>query len=134
MDDLTENQSDRQESNARLKSILYFFIIIGLLALFTVLGYGLYVGSFASCMIWSLACLISGVAIGFLFGIPKIQQGLKTGNSDKDEPNYQLHVNSNLTEISDWLTKIIVGLGLIKLSKLPPYLTSMAVALSNGIS
>jgi hypothetical protein len=68
-----------------------------------------------------------------LFAIPKILQGSQATNEDKEGPDYKLQVNTNLTEISDWLTKIIVGLGLVKLTKLPPYLTSMAVALSNGI-
>jgi hypothetical protein len=35
---------------------------------------------------------------------------------------YRLQVNTNLEQISDWLTKIIVGLGLIQLGKLPGYL------------
>jgi hypothetical protein len=82
---------------------------------------------------WGLACLICGAAVGFLFAIPKTSQGSKTSKSDNDTPDYQLHVNTNLTEISDWLTKIIVGLGLVKLTKLPPYLTSMASSFAAGI-
>ncbi|MBS1605574.1 MAG: hypothetical protein JST42_23115 [Bacteroidetes bacterium] len=118
----------------RLRSILVFFVIFTVLGLIAVLVYGCLTGSFGTCMIWALACLVCGAAIGFLFGIPKILQGSKPGNGDKETPDYQMHVNTNLTEISDWLTKIIVGLGLVKLTKLPPYLTAMAASFSDGIN
>jgi hypothetical protein len=40
----------------------------------------------------------------------------------------QLGVNTNLEQISDWLTKIIVGLGLINLEKLPQKFKAIASA------
>jgi hypothetical protein len=39
---------------------------------------------------------------------------------------YQQRVNTNLEEISDWLTKIIVGLGLIELRQMPAKLDQLA--------
>ena len=50
--------------------------------------------------------------------------------SKSTEPNliYRQQVNTNLTEISDWLTKIIVGLGLINLKQIPS-LTKRAASL-----
>jgi hypothetical protein len=117
----------------RLKTILVFFAIVGGLSLITDFVYGLLTNSVGTCIIWALACLTSGIAIGFLFGIPRIVQGSKGAAEQNDTQDYQMHVNTNLTEISDWLTKIIVGLGLVKLTKLPPYLTSMADSMSQGI-
>lgn len=119
--------------NPRLRAILVFFIVLGSIGIITNLLYGLTTGSVGSCLIWALCCLTAGMAIGFLFGIPKIVQGSQTTTGDKDELDYKLNVNTNLTEISDWLTKIIVGLGLVKLTKLPPYLTAMAASFSEGI-
>jgi len=82
-----------------------------------------------------------GWLIGFLFGIPKVlqgdaaqstataasaQQGAGAGNASPgataaatraQRNKYQ--VNTNLEQISDWLTKIIVGLGLINLKQVP---------------
>jgi hypothetical protein len=98
---------------------------------------------------WMLACLLFGVFIGFLFGIPKILQGgsqnaapaanpqpaqttqmntaAPTASAGSTSPfTYQQQVNTNLTEISDWLTKIIVGLGLVNLTKIPHYLQIIA--------
>lgn len=61
------------------------------------------------------ASYISGFFLGFLFGIPK-------RNTDK-ESAYNL--STNLVDISDWLTKIIIGLGLIEIKKIPAYLISI---------
>ncbi len=48
----------------------------------------------------ALCALLSGGILGFLFGIPRtLQNG----------------VNTNLEQISDWLTKILVGVVLIQL-------------------
>src|SRR5947207_1288333 len=97
---------------------------------------------------WAFASTVSGGAIGFLFGVPKIIQSDKTDatqgtsvsvpSSDMNratslQGTYRQQVNTNLTEISDWLTKIIVGLGLIKLARLPSYLSDTAGALAAGI-
>src|SRR4051812_34381069 len=49
------------------------------------------------------ASLASGVGIGFLFGIPKSRQRIP---DQSGRPLYD--PNTNLEDISDWLTKIIV--------------------------
>jgi hypothetical protein len=70
-----------------------------------------------------------GVLVGFLFGIPR------TLSSPSDEPSLAggrgpelLHyrVNTNLEQISDWLTKILVGVGLAELHRLPAALRGAA--------
>lgn len=132
MNDKDTREADRQNAE-QLRPVLKFFYLLGGLGMLVIIIYGLWKSSFATCVIWALACLISGAAVGFLFGIPKILQGSKTAGTDKATPDYQLQVNTNLTEISDWLTKIIVGLGLVKLTKIPPYINSLAVAMADGI-
>ncbi|HKO89906.1 MAG TPA: hypothetical protein VJU61_02065, partial [Polyangiaceae bacterium] len=64
-------------------------------------------------VLWSLACWTSGALVGFLFGIPR------TSQVDDAHRTYRQRVNTNLEQISDWLTKIIVGLGLIELQRMP---------------
>lgn len=127
----------------RLISILIFFGIFVGLGFILIAISGISASSVSTSIVWMLACIMAGSAIGFLFGIPKIMQpSSKTDNVDKTEVannktgdgDYKLLVNTNLTEISDWLTKIIVGLGLVNLTKLPPYIHSIALSLSNGIS
>ncbi len=73
-------------------------------------------------LLWALAALMCGLLLGFLFGIPRVQQGSLTDVNNQDDvsgDSYRLRVNTNLEEISDWLTKIIVGLGLVQLGALP---------------
>ncbi|HVH11977.1 MAG TPA: hypothetical protein VM759_02940, partial [Longimicrobium sp.] len=85
----------------------------------------------------ALACLAAGAGIGFLFGIPKILQADRLPESSDPEKqralSYRQQVNTNLTEISDWLTKIIVGLGLINLKEIPGYLDGTARNLARGM-
>lgn len=70
----------------------------------------------------SLATLTGGFFTGCLFGMPK-------RNPDENS-NYEL--NNSLVEISDWLTKIIVGLGLVNLMKIPGYLSSIGQYVSSA--
>src|SRR5579864_2469151 len=56
---------------------------------------------------WCLSCLSIGAAVGFLFGIPKVLQGdgkILSGTAAA----YRQRVNTNLEEISDWLTIMAV--------------------------
>lgn len=96
-------------------------------------------GSFA---LWSLAIAMGSATLGFLFGIPKVLQGgrptalavptVSTAPRESSAPlpnslAYAQRVNTNLEEISDWLTKIIVGVGLVELKRLPPFFDRLAV-------
>jgi hypothetical protein len=103
-------------------------------------------------LVWILACLLLGAVIGFLFGIPKTLQGTRTWNKRKEKaiqkseveenneegktnsPSYELLVNTNLTEVSDWLTKIIVGLSLVNLNRISSFLTMRAAVLAQALS
>ncbi len=73
---------------------------------------------------WGLGYFAAGFLIGFLFGIPKVLQG--DGAANPKPPGYQQRVNTNLEQISDWLTKIIVGLGLVQLRSVPVHLYNAA--------
>lgn len=78
-----------------------------------------WVESIAAGILVSGAALMTGAIAGFLFGIPRAAQD-PTASSVKDsrfDAVYQ--VNTNLEQISDWLTKIIVGVGLIQISVIP---------------
>jgi hypothetical protein len=90
----------------------------------------------AAASLWALACLSIGYVVGFLFAVPRVPRtsgssntGVEGQTSDKQDSSTNaypvsgaLGVNTNLTEISDWLTKILVGLGLVELRNVPDYL------------
>jgi hypothetical protein len=86
-----------------------------------------------SAMLWAIACLAAGFAVGFVFGIPRVLQPGDSAKTDSTpaggngQASYAQKVNTNLEQISDWLTKIIVGVGLVELKSLPPYLHTASV-------
>ena len=81
-------------------------------------GWGVAFSLIGKLTILSLASLIVGGLFGFLFGIPKTMQ------DNSAHPNTtKFIINTNLEQISDWLTKIIVGIGLIQIKNLPTYIS-----------
>src|SRR5256885_2192725 len=80
-------------------------------------------------LLWCVACLAVGATVGFLFGIPRAgsqsqkpvagkdtaKTVAKTASTGRDVESIG-RPNTNLEEVSDWLTKIIVGLTLVNLS------------------
>jgi len=67
------------------------------------------------------ASFLSGGLGGLLFGIPKKNEA----NMNKaNSANYI--ANTNLEEISDWLTKMIVGIGLVQIDKLSNWIVTIS--------
>jgi hypothetical protein len=65
-------------------------------------------------MLTAIAALVVGCLIGFLFGIPRVVSSgqARLGSSSEYAPS------SNLSEVSDWLTKLLLGAGLVQLTHL----------------
>ena len=82
-----------------------------------------------SAMGWALAYFAIWFLIGFLFGIPRVLQG-----EDNRQAKYAQRVNTNLEQISDWLTKIIVGLGLVQLQTVPEHLAKAATWMAQSFA
>jgi len=81
-----------------------------------------------------------GVMVGFLFGIPRTLQSEQAGSKADTEADaatpqqgYAQRVNTNLEQISDWLTKILVGLGLTQLGNVPARLGEAAAYVASGM-
>ncbi len=53
------------------------------------------------------AAWLAGTVLGFLFGVPRVRAAEPV--SDADIPQTSVVPNTNLEQISDWLTKIIVA-------------------------
>jgi hypothetical protein len=66
-----------------------------------------------SLLVGACAFAVGGL-LGFLFGIP--QYTPSTAGANDEAGRYA--PNTNLTQVSDWLTKIIIGLGLVQFGKL----------------
>jgi hypothetical protein len=97
----------------------------------------------------SVGLLIAGAAafvggtLGFLFGIPRTLQreggqtngepgstGVATTSSDS---RIGYRANTNLEQISDWLTKILVGVGLTQIRELRAGLVSLSAFAAQGL-
>lgn len=70
---------------------------------------------FACALLLALAAVVAGGLGGFIFGIPKTVVSA-SGASVTATAEYT--GNSNLEQISDWLTKILVGAGLVQLGEI----------------
>jgi hypothetical protein len=81
------------------------------------------------------AALLVGALLGLVFGIPRSLQAdhdhAKGSTTDTGRSLYG--ANTNLEQISDWLTKILVGVGLTQLTQLPALIRSLGAGLSPGL-
>jgi hypothetical protein len=128
------NETKKKPKFIALGALNWVCISLLLFGVLVVLLFGASTSAKATIFLWMLACLLSGAGVGFLFGIPKILQNNQIASANTPSPAYQQQVNTNLTEISDWLTKIIVGLGLVSLTKISPHLSSIAKILAQGLT
>jgi hypothetical protein len=83
-----------------------------------------------------------GWLFGLLFGVPRsltqtpngnaTAQAAAGANGTADEHRPLSRVNTNLEDISDWLTKTLVGVGLTQLTSLPGFLRALAFDVNNN--
>ena len=121
---------DEKENKAL--SFIFFLAIIGVIGILTYV-YQDYVCakltnkiSYAYSMCATLFFVSGGIfcfssSIGFLFGIPR-----SASNNDSAKSTNHYIGNDNLLQISDWLTKIIIGVGLTQLYQIPHLLKHLA--------
>lgn len=99
-------------------------------------------------LMWAIASLCAGGAVGFLFGIPRAGEarnaapattqdaaatdGTATQGDTSRPAKTGLRPNTNLEEVSDWLTKIIVGLGLVNLKDIDHQVWRIAANVAAG--
>lgn len=95
-----------------------------------------------------IAAACVGGLTGFLFGIPRLLQRMEGGRAGEGTPttdatrmafvdlrngrSRSVGGNSNLEEVSDWLTKIIVGLTLVHLADIKTHLLSFSAKLATA--
>ena len=105
-------------------------------------------GEVTSSIAWSSAALASGSVLGFLFGIPARTDPRRAGaqvppkptptpgppvaGEAADEP-LQPASESNLVQVSDWMTKLLLGGGLTQLQQIPKKIWELAGWVAIGI-
>jgi len=101
--------------------------IVVVLGVITIIGFSLSTAQPAAAagvgFLLAGACLLAGALLGFLFGIPRALQRSDAPATPEERKETarreaQYGVNTNLEQISDWLTKILVGVGLTQIGNL----------------
>lgn len=107
---------------------LCVLIFIGLFMLIMDCWWTSNINSLFAAGLFALTCLIVGCLAGFLFAIPTVLQGDHSGAvaGAPIKTSYSQRVNTSLEEISDWLTKIIVGLSIYNLAHIPSWVIDLA--------
>ena len=113
----------------RVILLLWLMIVVGMFSLLIPASIKLTVQDWAGALTVVAAGLflagastVTGSAVGFLFGVPrKGENGRDQAEESTDRPELY-RPNTNLEQISDWLTKIIVGVGLTQIPAVLDYL------------
>jgi tetratricopeptide (TPR) repeat protein len=71
------------------------------------------------------ASFVLGFLIGFLFGVPRTIESNNSVSSVNSQTRVQ--ANTNLEQISDWLTKILVGVGLTQITPILSFIKTKVI-------
>jgi uncharacterized membrane protein len=83
-------------------------------------------GSTATASMWAMMCIATGALIGFLFAVPRVNPAAKSQS--------HLLTNTNIEQVSDWLTKILVGVGLINFKEISGFIDRRADLLAASLA
>jgi hypothetical protein len=84
----------------------------------------------AVAIVSTFAAAAVGALIGFLFGVPKSQSGDTSTVRSEDGP---FRPNTNLEQVSDWVTKIIVGIGLVQFREIGTFVHNLGQAVGDSV-
>ncbi len=147
---MTNRRTQIPDQSERALRTLLYAMLVGLLA---VLIYAIdsnswtrFFMSVGTGVVVAAAALLIGSLLGFLFGIPRTLQqpsvpALAGGIAENpNEPSgvtqarREYQANTNLEQISDWLTKILVGVGLTQVRQIGDKLYSVAGGVAWSLS
>jgi hypothetical protein len=74
-----------------------------------------------------------GCLFGFIFGIPRTLSSPEDGGTVLSDGRRKVAPNTNLEQISDWLTKILVGVGLVELGQIGPGISHLAAGVAPSL-
>ncbi|MBE0659530.1 MAG: hypothetical protein IH602_17685 [Bryobacteraceae bacterium] len=141
---VTQRNGDGGVTSKRRDTALLFLALLictgfalAMLYSFRAASAGEILGRLAVAALTGGAATMIGGLLGFLFGIPRTFQGDQGGDSQRregsaaiDKPAYR--PNTSLEQISDWLTKILVGVGLTQIGALRAHFDSLSHGLGRA--
>lgn len=117
------------------------FLILCYSLQFFLTGWAIVLAVFGSIATAAGAAVLTGGLLGFLFGIPRTLDSeisdANTNSASNFKPENQsngggIRANTNLEQISDWLTKILVGAGLTQIGGIIRAIDQFANRLAPG--
>lgn len=103
-------------------------VLGGLIALVVSVGSGGGWGDGARWTMYMLAAAAVAVILGLIFGVPRARADFNA------EATERYSSNSNLEQISDWLTKLLVGAGLVEIKSIPGWAADAGGYLGAGMA
>jgi hypothetical protein len=80
------------------------------------------------------ASFAAGALVGFIFGIPRTLATADSSQATADGSEHPIYgTNTNLEQISDWLTKILVGVGLVQIGQIGGAIDDLASGVEKGL-
>lgn len=127
----------RKEGLSSRFLLILICLVISLFICFCIIALYSYSVSSNSCGVFATLFMVAsssyavGNILGFLFGIPKTVQSQTDSASIKKDTTYQ--VNTSLEQISDWLTKMIIGAGLVEMKDIVRVLEDISANIASDI-
>jgi len=92
--------------------------------------------AFVVVLMAGVTALAGGILLGFLFGIPRTPTGSDDGSGSARKEGaggLDYRPSTNLEQVTDWLTKILVGVGLVELKQLSGALAKLGKLVSSTL-
>jgi len=139
------NQTEAVDYNVAMRRLVYV-VAVGCLLISI---YGIHeasTGSLAVGLMTAGAALLAGGLLGFLFGVPHTREEGVTERGDTSETSSSepagdgttlsdtYRPSTSLEQISDWLTKILVGVGLVDIRDILAKILKMAEYIAPALS
>ncbi|MDV8022695.1 hypothetical protein [Rhodococcus sp. IEGM 1330] len=117
--------------SAALLAWTAFSLSVGLVfcALYSSAGSAFSVMSIIYC-----AAQLTGGLVGFIFGIPRVEQSDAQNLQRSDSIRARILANTNLEKVSDWLTTIIIGIGLTQFRSIAEGFSSLTKQISADLN
>jgi hypothetical protein len=139
-----EDEEEKERRLARIRSgtiVWLLFLFVGMLTV------GMATTGRGAGIVFVLGCALAsgGAVIGMLFALPKARTSQTTDQENtqhatseaaaSEKPDSTLYsANTSLDQISDWLTKIIVGVGLVEAERIATFVWQGATTLGGELN
>jgi hypothetical protein len=136
--DHEEPREGGHETQAKKKVMILPWMALGVLlgcAALVLVAYGLQLGMTSFLMVellLAVAAAAVGCLLGFLFGMPQSSVS-ESDVETSDDARLRYIPSTNLGQISDWLTKILIGVGLVEIRQIGEALERMGAFVQRSV-